>query len=236
MSESNWSFLTGGLAAASVSRGVTSAFVKPNGGGTFTFGFSSRDSSDGVVGLHLNTATFAPLVNDAGDPSGGSVRAAIKRGVSGGPTEFAPFLFIGLAGVSTSDQGYLLGLSDDDPNQIILRKGAPSGGLRPDAAGILRTSSETFLPDVWHHLRLDMIVNPNGDVVLNAFRSDLGTNPVTAPVWAAITGMDSYTDDALGVSSGSLPLTGGYVGFGFQTSEISRRGYLDHVECYRQRP
>ena len=230
--ESEWLFLSGGLDAASVARGVTAGQTPPNGGGSFVFGCNSLDASPGAVGLYPNFANFNPLLDDGSLPTGGSIRGAVKRGVSAGPTGFAPMLFIGLQGTTVQDSAYMLGLSDNDPHEIVLRKGALVGGLDPDGAGILRRGSETFVPDTWHHLRLDMIVNPNGDVVLKAFRN---TGSVASPTWAAIPGIDQFIDDALSVNSGSAPFIGGRLGFGFETSQIERRGWFDQLECHRQK-
>jgi hypothetical protein len=235
MAEADFNFMTGGLNAATVARGVSAGFTPPNGGGTFVFGFHSLATTPGAVGLYANQTNFDPLLDDSANATGGSVRGAIQRGASGGPLGFAPFLFIGVQGTTVNDQGYLLGLSDNDPHEIILRKGSPVNGLSPTASGVLRTGSSTFIPDTWLHLRLDMIVNPNGDVVLKVFESDLTANPVTAPVWAASPGIADFIDDALGVNSGSAPFTGGRVGFGFETSDISRRGFFDHLEILRQK-
>jgi hypothetical protein len=240
MGEADWSFLSGGLDAATVRRGVTAGFTPPNGGGSFTFGFNSLATTPGAVGLYVaaaNNPNFDPLVDDGANPTGGSIRAAIKRSVSGGPTGFAPFLFMCLQGspASVNDLGYLLGLSDNDPHEVVLRKGAPAGGLDPTSADVLAVGTATYPPDTWVHLRLDVIVNPNDDVVLKAFQNDLGSNPVTAPVWAAIPGINDVYDDALGVTTTSLPFKGGRVGYGFETSDLQRRGLIDHVEVLRQR-
>lgn len=240
MGESNWEYLSGGLDASNLSRGVTAGITPPNGGGTFVFGFNSRTSEAGAAGLVASQANYAPLRNDLGNPTGGSIRAAIQRGVSSGPLSFAPFLFIGLQnGVpfgTVNDQAYLLGLSEADPHEIILRKGAPAGGLLPTASGVLRRSTAQFIPGTWVHLRLDMIVNPNGDTVLKVFRSDLVLNPVTAPDWQSVPGMADFIDDALGVNvnDGTLPFSGGFMGYGFQVADVARRGYVDQVECLRQ--
>lgn len=232
MAEVDFSALSGGLAAASLARGVTAGTSLPTGGGSFAFGFNSLDTSLGAAGYYANQANFNPLLDDAALPSGGSVRAAIKRSASAGPINFAPFIFIGLQGNSVNDIGYLLGLSDNDPHEIVLRKGAPVGGLLPGAADVLRRGSETFVPDTWVHVRLDMIVNPNGDVVLKVFRN---YGDVSTPVWVAVPGMDDFIDDALSVNSGSAPLIGGRAGIGFSTSDISRRGYFDQFELHRQK-
>lgn len=238
MAEADFNFLSGGLDAASVARGVSAGFTPPAGGGSFVFGFNSLDTASGAVGLYVNAtnnSSFDPLIDDSANPTGGSIRGAIQRPIGAGPINFAPFLFIGLQGTTVSDQGYLLGLSDNDPHEIVLRKGAPAGGLLPTATGVLDLGSTTYTPGTWVHLRLDMIVNPNGDVVLKCFQNDLTANNVTAPVWAAIPGIADFIDDALAVNSGSAPFIGGRIGFGFQTADLQRRGYFDHIEALRQK-
>ncbi len=232
MAETDFNFLDSGLDAATVARGVSAGFTPPVGGGAFVFGFNSLTTGPGAVGLYGNQPNFNPYVDDGALATNGSVRAAMKRGVSAGPIGFAPFLFISLQGSTVNDLGYLLGLSDNDPHEIVLRKGAPIGGLDPTGSDILASSSETFIPDTWKHLRLDAIANPNGDVVLQAFQN-LGD--VTSPNWVAIPGIAEFIDDALGVNSGSAPLIGGRGGFGFQTANISRRAFFDQIETHRQR-
>jgi hypothetical protein len=162
----------------------------------------------------------------------------IKRGVSGGPEGFSPFLFIGLGGTDVTDQGYMLGLSDGDPSHLVLRKGTLVAGLpdvAPGGSGVLRRSTGEVAIDEWRHLRLDMIVNLNGDVRLQVFENDLSLHPIGgAPTWAAIPGMAEFVDDALGVNSGSLPYTSGRGGFGFASSDVTRRAYFDQIEVIRQ--
>lgn len=231
MAESDWTILTGSIDAGSLARGVSSGFTPPSGGGSFVYGFNTLDTTEGAIGLFTNQANFAPMAK------GGSVRGAVKRGVGGGPLNFAPFLFVGLQGSTVGDSGYLLGLGDSDPHRIILRKGKISDGL-PDAAigasGVLRKSSASYPVDTWLHLRLDMIVNLNGDVVLNCYANDLGANPVSAPVWVPVDGMASFIDDALGVNSGSAPFTSGRGGFGMWTKDVTRRAFFDQLEVQRQ--
>lgn len=242
MAQSEWTLLTDSLPGASVARGVTSGITKPNGGGNFVYGFNSLAIVDGAVALHNNQVNFAPMA------SGGSVRGAVKRSVGGGKSGFAPFLFIGLQGPSVNDLGYLLGLSDADPHHISLRKGSivtglPDGGVDPDASpNILMRSTATFEEDTWLHLRLDMIVQGTGDVLLQVFANDLDTNPVTAPVWAQVAGMegpqsptiDGFVDDAIGVNTGSAPFTSGRAGMAFRVEDVTRRSFFDHLEVARQ--
>jgi hypothetical protein len=232
LAETDWTFLNDGLDAATVDRGVTTGIARPSGGGSFVFGFNSLSTAQGVVALFTNQANFAPMAK------GGSARGVLQRGISGGPLGFAPFLFIGLQGPSVNDLGYLLGLGDGDPHHIVLRKGALSGGLPdipPGTQGVLRRSTATFMPGAWLHLRLDMVVNQNGDVLLQVFQNDLTANPLGgAPSWQAVPGMSEFIDDALGINSGSQPFTSGRAGFGFFTKDVTRRGFTDHVEAYRQ--
>lgn len=233
--------MTNNLPIGEVDRGATSGVTVPNGGGTFVYGFNSLQVVAGAAALFANQVNFAPAAK------GGSVRGAVKRGLSGGNTGFSPFLFIGGQGPAVEDNGYLLGLGDGDPYHIVLKKGRIVDGV-PDLApspatnGVLMRSVATFTPDAWHHLRLDMIVQGTGDVLLQVFQSDLETNAVTAPVWAQIPGMegplsptiDGFVDDALQVNTGAAPFTSGRIGFGMQAADTTRRGFFDQIEVARQ--
>jgi len=234
MSELDWTELTSSLGAGTVRRGVTGGATPPNGGTTFVYGWNSLNASEGVHALYTNQTNFAPM------SKGGSISAAIKRAPSGGRLNFAPFLFMSLNDNDTSSEGYMLGLSDSDPAQIVLRKGALTGGLPddiiaiPPPLGVLRHTVDGVPVDEWRHIRMDVIANDNGDVVINVSQNDLTQHAVTAPVWVPIPGMGQFVDDVLGVNSGSPPLVGGYAGFGFYTRDASRRAYIDHVEIRRQ--
>jgi len=242
MAETDWTFMSDELAPAALDRGATSGFTPPNGGGSFTFGFNSVVSAEGAAAMYTNQAGFVPTAA----LKGGSVRGAIKRGLSAGDTNFAPFFYIQSQGTSVNDHAYMLGLSDETASHIVLVKAALIGGLPQiplvGQSAVLGVSSGTFSPDTWLHLRIDAIVNPNGDVLLQAFESAVATNPVTAPVWTAIPGLANFVDDQLGVNSGNAgvapgfeqPFTSGRMGIGFHTKDISRRGVFDHIECFVQ--
>lgn len=231
MAASDWTTLPDGLDAVSLKRGVTTGVLRPNGGGNFCFAFNSTVATSGCAGLYAAQDNFAPMAK------GASVRGAIRRGAGGGPLNFAPMLFAGLQSNTVNANAYILGPDDDDPHRIVLRKGSLVTGLPAVAigtSGILKQGTETFLNDTWLHLRLDMIVNGNGDVILKAWKNDLLANSVAAPVWVAVPGCEQFVDDALGINSGSSPYTSGYGGFAFQTKDISRRGYFDELEIQRQ--
>jgi hypothetical protein len=235
MAASNWSISTGGLSLGSLDKGVTSGIAPPPGGGSFVYGFNSLSVVDGAAALFANQVNFAPMAK------GGSARAVIQRGISGGPTNFSPFVFVAGQGPAITDYGYLLGLQDDDPHRIVLRKGVigqglPAGLVNPLVNGILSRSTATFAPGTWLHLRLDSVVNLNGDVVLNVYRSDFTLPGVTlaAPDWQPIPGMPQFIDDTLHVNTGTAPYTSGRAGFGFSVKDVTRRGYFSHLEIERQ--
>jgi len=223
-----------GAAAGDIARGVTAGFTPPNGGGSFVFGFNSRVAGSKAVGLFYNAANFAPLRDDAANATGGSARGCLKRGRSVNPLGFSVGLFVNLINATTEDKAYILGLSDADPHAIVLAKTSLGAGLDPASTSILRVSSETFLWDTWLQLRLDSIVNPNGDVVLKCLQNDLTQHACNTPSWEAIPGMADFIDDALGIASGSDPLGGGYGGFCFQSSQSGARGFVDQFELHRQ--
>lgn len=234
MAASDFQIVINSLPAASVARGVTAGLERPPGGGTHLYGWRSlANGVTGTVALRVDVANFNPTPN----PSGGQITGAVQRKV-GDPASMSTFVF-GQAqndDVLTGD-AYILGLAAGDPGSIVLRKGTLVGGL-PDALlgeeGILRKSTETVALDEWVHLRLDIIANPSGDVVLRCFRNDLNANDVTAPVWTAIAGMADFIDDALGVNSGTPGLTaGGRYGIGFFVSTSGVVGAADHLTVGR---
>ena len=230
MAQADFSYFSGGLDIATVDRGATAGLAAPPGGGDFVFGFNSLAVANGAVALFTNQTNFAPMAR------GCSVRGCVQRAPSGGATGFSPFLIACAQGPAVTNHAYLLGLSDEDPHRIVLRKGAIVAGLADaDAPGTLLKSSESFLQGTWLHLRLDVIVNDNDDVVLQVYRSDLATRPLSGtPLWTPVPGMAEFIDDQLGINAGSQPLTSGRAGFGFRCADAGRRAAFDHFEVWRQ--
>jgi hypothetical protein len=230
MASTDWTYLNDGLDIATVDRGVTAGIPRPPGGGSFLFGFNSLTAAKGAVALFANLVNFAPMAK------GGSIRGCVQRGPGGGPTAFSPSLFLCGQGTSVNDNAYLLGLSDDDPHRIVLRKApiALGAGAAADL-GILLRSADSFAQGTWLHLRLDVIANPNGDVVLAVFQNDLATHALgTAPDWVPVNGMQSFIDDRLAVNTGSMPLTSGRGGFGCAVKDTTRRSFFDALEVLAQ--
>lgn len=243
MAEADFTELTGVLATSSVKRGVTQGITPPNGGGSAIYGFNSLINTTGVVARHTNLVNFNPA------SKGADVSFAMRRGLGGGQTGWAAMMFACLGGVDVGDVAYILGLSDADPGKIVLRKGDLATGL-PDAAvgsaGVLAVSTDSIAIDLWVHLRLEVVVNVSGDVVLNVYRNeDLATNDVTSPVWVKIPGMSDFPggapggqtaiiDDVLGVNTGSVPFLTGRAGYGMHSTSDVRRAYFDHHVFGRQ--
>lgn len=220
-----------GLDDGDVAKGVSSAFSKPNGGGNFVQAFHSLTTSIGFAGWYYNLSAFNPIATQ----KGGSISAAMRRYAAG--TKYAPLIGL-IAGTDlVAAKAYILGLSDSTPYQIVLRKGLVTGGLDPTGADVLRVSDESWSANTtWLHLKLDVIVNPHGDVVLNVFRNDLNLHTVDAPDFVAVSGMDSYIDDSVGVITGGTPLVSGFRGFygHFNNGEAGKVSLIDHIELSRQ--
>lgn len=238
MAEVDWGDLTGtALGPADVARGVSSAFTKAHAdAGTYVYGFRSSSSSVGFAGKYCNLANFAPI---AGVRKGASIRACVKRYASGG--NYAPIFGIMQGTDPATAAGYFLGLSASDAYQIVLKKGVPAAGLTVADAGVLRYSTEAFedvgdSQAVWFHLRIDILVNPHGEVVLNVYEHDVQTYGLGgAGSWNAITGMASFIDDPMGVMSESTPyLDGFYAFYGLYTAAAGSIALFDHFEVFRQ--
>ena len=80
------------------------------------------------------------------------------------------------AGPSVNDSAYMLGLSNADPARIVLAKRPLELGLE-DAprgeAGVLARSVDTFGIGEWVHMKLEVIVQPSGDVTIGARRNNI---------------------------------------------------------------
>lgn len=236
MSQADWTAFNAtthkGLEGGDVAKGVSNAFTPPNGGGSFVQVFHSLQTAIGFAGWYYSgDSAFNPIATG----KAGSISMALRRYAAG--TAYAP-MFGFLAGSDLSaSKAYLLGLSDTDPYQIVLRKGLAIGGLDPTDADVIRVSDQSWSSNtIWFHLKLDVIVNPQGDVVLNVYNNDLDVNTVSAPSWEAISGMDPFIDDSVGILTGTVPLISGFRGFfgHYNGGESGKVSMFDHIELSRQ--
>lgn len=235
MASSDWITVPNSLLPATVARGVTAGVDRPPGGGTHLYAWKGLGSGTvGVDALRVDVANFNPIPGS----NGGQITFTAQK-KAGDQTGFAVFAFFQLqADDVTVGDAYMLGISAGDPGSIILRKGTLVGGL-PDLEitdpGILRKSVGGVGLDEWIHLRLDVISNPSGDVILKCFQNDLSVNDATAPIWVAIDGMADFNDDSLGINSGSPGLAaGGRMGIGFFMQTAGVIGAVDHVVVGRE--
>lgn len=247
MGQADWSELGGSISIASLVRGVTAKLTPPNSSisNGFVWGYNSLDATAaGCHALYVNLSGFTPTGSGpAVADGGGSIRGCIKRVPGPGNVGFTPFLFFCAQGSppSVNDNAYMLGLLDADPYKIVLAKGQMATGISINSEDpvVLETSSSQYSTgdDQWHHLRLDVLVEPNGDVLLKCFENNLSLQPIgDTPSWQAIAGFTAagYIDDVLQIATGSPPLLGGYTGIGFAFQNVlSRRGAFDAIEVYR---
>lgn len=245
MGQADWAELSGSLSVSSLNRGVTAGIDRPNGGGQYVYGMNSLDGTvTGAAGLYVDLTGFTPTGTLLTVPDGGcSIRGCLKRHTSPNNQGFSPFLFCCCQGgpPSVNDNVYMIGLSDADPYEIVLAKGPLVSGLvesDDDITFLARSTAQYSMGDGnWHHVRLDAIVQPNGDVLLRGYENNLTANPLgSTPSWGNIAGWPSsgYIDDRLQINSGSAPLWGGYLGFAMAVAQgLNRRGAFDGLEAYR---
>ena len=235
MAQADWAEFASSATTSQIERGVSAGFTPPNGGGSFVYGFNSLVSTQGLaVAKYVDLANFNPIASGKGC----SVRAALKRSTA---TDHSVFLIGQAQGTNVSHNAYLLGIEDAEPGKLVLLKGAIQNGTPEGSSYQLAESNLPYTGGTWYHFRLDVIVNANGDVVLNVYENDLTVNTVTAPTWASVAGLGdpaagtpSFVDDALGVNSGTASyIGGGYIGYGFTSDALGRQGYIDHFVGYR---
>lgn len=239
MSSADWLDLTGAnLSTVYVDRDPSLAFTVPNNGGAFVYAMHTLAAQAGFAGFNTAQAGSIPIV--AGH--GGSISAAMKH--YGGKTTSVPIIGVIRGTDPSTASGYLLALTMEDTYKIGLFKATPAaGGFLSTAAAtkLLRSSTASYTDSgdtaaAWKHLRLDVLVNPHSEVVLNVYENALGTNPVTAPVWLAPAGMARYIDDSVGILSGSAPLVDSFrFVFGmYTTANIGGQVLFDQITAAYQ--
>lgn len=239
MAQTDWATLTGALVVSDSFRaGATAGETPPNGGGSFVYGWHALETPTPPAGgglAHGKILTVAGFTITKGI----SIRGCVKRGLSAALTGFSPFIYASLQGDSVLDKCYMLGLSDEDPARIVLRKGQLMEGVPAvEAENHLRASVASVLNNVWAHLRLDVITNDNGDVVLLCYKNDLTLHPCHTPTWELIPMDDAlgdnFIDDVLGDNSGTVPLLTGNAGFAMRAEVAGCRSFADYMQAWRQ--
>jgi hypothetical protein len=239
----DWDDLNGALTTAALERGVIHWDTPPSGGGDFIYAYNALQATTGAAGKYCTLTGYAPTGSGPTVPDGGcSIRGCVQRIPSPGATGMSPFLYACAQGAGTpsvNDWAYLLGLSDSDPYTIALFKAPIAAGLVEGAAALqLRRSAAQYVigDALWHHLRLDAVVQDNGDVLLQCLKNDLAAHPLgTTPQWLPIPGMDDFVDDKVQIATGTPPLWGGYLGWAFALAgALNRRGGFTALEALRE--
>ncbi len=246
MSSVDWAETSDCASQAAVPHGVVNAAAVgggPPGGGSFVYAANSATNAPGAVMLYTAVTGFSPVTK------GCDVRGALQRGVSGGATGYSAWLFAQLQGPSSLFGAYMLGLADGgSAAHLVLQRAAPAGGMPDNApgtssSGTLRRSAATYAPGTWVQLRLEVVLNTNGDVVVNCYQNDLTAvgASVSTPTWVPVPGMDQLVDDAVGWNLSNLlargptaPLSPGFMGFGMQSSNAARRAAFSWLETVAQ--
>lgn len=240
MAEADWTDFTNGLPAADVRKGVTLAFTPPDSAapisGSFTWFFNTLTTTVGIAARFIAAGVDGGAFTPTSGGKGGSIRACIRR--YNGQSGYYPFIALvdsnDVAG-ATPAKGYILGLTNSGSTaKLMLRKGVLNADM-PDDASNLRVSTGTYGTD-WVDIRLDLILNPQGDVVLNVYENDLDAHQPDNPTWVAVPGMDQFVDDSGGILTGSVPTTGEYYfAYGiYNAGQASRAALFDFIEAARQ--
>jgi len=223
MAEQDWAKMPGSLDPADVSVGQTDnvAFQIPEG--VHCVGFHSLNAVVGFTGYVLNLSGFNPISGH----KGGIIKGYMRKHVVG--TGGAAVFFFVTSTNAQGAEGYMLGISEDNPAQLILRKGMLNQGLSISSPGVLRVSQASYPNPTWLYPILYMTVNTQGDVALRVRQSVLS-------IEVAIPGMDDIVDDVLGKASGSPPVFGDfYPGFGhYNSGQSGRLSLFDALMASRQ--
>lgn len=234
MATVDWTTLTDSVSDGVAAHGVSAPFANMTGGSDYFYAFHSSTSTIlGGIGKYYTNAGAGNFT------LGSSISGAVVRRASEGSTGYSAFIFTGLGGsdtaTSASDTAYLLGLSNANPSHIVLAKNSISTGI-PDGApgtlGILAKSTDIVDLNEWVHLKLTIIAQANGDVVLRCYRS--ASDLDEAADWQPIEGLDEFVDDVTKINSGSDPLTAGRPGFGFSYLGKNRVAAISNLQITRQ--
>lgn len=214
MGQANFALVANGLLASQVDSGVVGTASPPSGGGSFVFAFNTIVADAPGVQAYRSTITgFAPMAG------GGTVRAALKRGLTALSSGFEPFIFIGLATDDVGDFAYCLGLEEAQPARILLRRGLLSEGVL-SFGRVISSLTETFTLADLQTLLVDVDGSGPQTITFNTAEFVDITNALAAEVVleinADLTGATAREDTATGAviiesddDASRLEVTGG---------------------------
>ena len=233
MGSADWSDFNNQLSSASVIHKSTlalyTAAAVPEG--DFVHGFRSLvANAPGFSGMYCNKANFGPMAK------GGVLRASMRKHTS--HPNLSPMLFfVNSNNIANAPQGYMLGLSRGAVPALQLSKGALTSGLNPASGQYLRQSAAPASVGTWYDLQLELVWNPQGDLVINVKKN---TGTLAVPIWSDVVGLERYIDDNLGALSTTLPIAPPfYAGFGVVVGDgtvgvTGASAFFDYVKLSRQ--
>jgi hypothetical protein len=228
MAETDWERLTvNALDELLCSAGKTTIGSPPEASNCM--GYHLIQSGAGFAGHVLDLTNFNPIASG----KGGSITICMKKY---NPGDHAPCIFFANGKDVASAEGYILGLSGEEPSRLILKKGHLNSPLTENGEGTLRISDESWDPDTWLQVSLFVTVQTHGEIALRCRINDPidVSPPIATP--AAIDGMGDFVDDNGAILTSSIPLSGSfYVGHGvYFGGSQGRVGLFDYTIVGRQ--
>lgn len=183
--------------------------------------------------------TAAPSYADFGLTKDVSVRGAMCLGIRGSEHALAlgARLSAGVSAVTTdnkniSSDGYQLRLWEDGSDWITTLYRVTSGAAVAISSDLV-LGSGSIGDYKWFHLKLDFLLQPNGDATLQVFKNDLVANPINPanpPSWdASWTKIADIPELSINVPAYDRVGWGGQVDPG--AGQIYE-GYVDWTECW----
>lgn len=183
--------------------------------------------------------TGAPSYADFGISKDVSVRSAMCLGLrnSGHALALGARMSAGISSDLTdnkllSEDGYQLRLFENGTDWRMALYRVNSGG-EVQLGSTIDLATGVLGDYKWFHLRLDFLLQPNGDATIQAFTNDIGVNPINpanVPTWGAVW-VKVIDEDELAVSVPAYDR----VGWGGQVDPGAGaiyEGYMDWTECW----
>lgn len=183
--------------------------------------------------------TGAPSYSDFGITKDVSVRSAMCLGMRGSEHALAlgVRMSVGVSLVTTDNKnisadGYQLRLWEDGSDWYTTLYRVSSGAAVAISSNlVLAAGSVTDYK--WFHLRLDFLLQPNGDATVQVFKNDLTVNPINPanpPTWDAAWVKIADVDElAVNVPAYDRVGWGGQIDPG---AGAIYEGYMDWTECW----
>ena len=212
-----------------MSAGQTTVGSPPNG--TYGMGYHLLEYGTGFAGHILNSTVDTGNYHPIASGKGGGIAGSMKKLNT---NDHAPLFFLVNGTDVRSARGYILGLSEDNPSRLLLRKGSLIAPHITTGDDVLQVSDDEFPVGSWHQVELFVGVNAQDDVRLEVW---MDATPAYPPTTAeSVDGMPQMYDDPGGIVTGSLPVVQSfYLGIGVRFGGTAGAvGLFDYLIAKRQ--